>query len=498
MLDHIYLLCAFGFFVLVIWAIGLQWKRRSLYVAAAKMKGPSALPFIGNAMLFMCKNEKILMKIYTLIKMYTPGPIRFWLGPLLLIVVTEPKHLEKIMHSSKFSNKFSGIYRFPKIFLGEGLISGNGPHMKPDRKVILKMFDLNFVAGTMDVLHKHVELCLNNIEKKVDAGTFDIYPLIHFCLVDYIKEVVLGCSERTQLSGMLEFDELMSDGYELAFTRMAKPWQHIDFLFNLTPLGRKQEYIRKILRDKGQKMMEVAFKKGNLNNCSNDFHAVIDSMAQFSEEHPNFFTEERFVDHILTLYAAAEDTISGAAGFFAICMGMYPEYQERAAEEIREIFGDSPRPITAEDCTKSKFLTMCIKEILRLYPIGPILARECTEDFQLDEWIIPKGAAVVIPAFNIQRDPRFWEKPNSFYPEHFLPEAEAKRPYYAYVPFSVGSRGCVGKIMAKYVLKVIACYMLQRFKFEADGTSETLKIRMDISVRPINGWQVRVKKRVWK
>ncbi|XP_066138519.1 cytochrome P450 4V2-like [Euwallacea fornicatus] len=219
---------------------------------------------------------------------------------------------------------------------------------------------------------------------------------------------------------MPEFDKSMMDAYDLSFTRMAKPWQHIDFLFNLTPLGRKQEYIRKTLRDKG----------------------------------------------------------------------------EGATEEIREIFGNPPRPVTAEYCAKSNFTTTRIKEVLRLHPIGPILTRKCAVEFQLDEWIILKGAAVVIPAFNIQRDPRFWEKPNSFYPEHFLPEAAAKRPYYAYVPFSVSARGRVRKFMEKFVLNVIACYILQRFEFETDGKSETLKIKMDISVRPVNGWCVRVKKRV--
>lgn len=51
----------------------------------------------------------------------------------------------------------------------------------------------------------------------------------------------------------------------------------------------------------------------------------------------------------------------------------------------------------------------------------------------------------------MQRDPEYWEKPNSFYPEHFLPEAEAKRPNYVYIPFSVGQRGCVGKSLKSQV-----------------------------------------------
>lgn len=71
--------------------------------------------------------------------------------------------------------------------------------------------------------------------------------------------------------------------------------------------------------------------------------------------------------------------------------------------------------------------------------------------FIADDWVIPKGAALVVSTFSMQRDPEYWEKPNSFYPEHFLPEAEAKRPNYAYIPFSVGQRGCIGKSLKSAV-----------------------------------------------
>jgi len=56
----------------------------------------------------------------------------------------------------------------------------------------------------------------------------------------------------------------------------------------------------------------------------------------------------------------------------------------------------------------------------------------------------------------------------------------------------------IGKTMAMYALKVFACNLLQRFEIDADGKVETFKIKMDISVRPVDACRVRVKKRVWK
>lgn len=58
-------------------------------------------------------------------------------------------------------------------------------------------------------------------------------------------------------------------------------------------------------------------------------------------------------------------------------------FQEIAAKEIRNIFGDTPRPVTANDITRLEYVDMCIKDALRLFPIAPVVLRKCTDDFQL-------------------------------------------------------------------------------------------------------------------
>lgn len=52
---------------------------------------------------------------------------------------------------------------------------------------------------------------------------------------------------------------------------------------------------------------------------------------------------------------------------------------------------------------------------------------------------------VILGIYHVHRNPKLWERPNEFFPEHFTAEAVSKRHVYAYLPFSAGPRRCIGK-----------------------------------------------------
>lgn len=60
-------------------------------------------------------------------------------------------------------------------------------------------------------------------------------------------------------------------------------------------------------------------------------------------------------------------------------------------------------------------------------------------------YILPAGATVVIGTYKIHRSPKFYNKPEVFNPDNFLPENTQNRHYYSFIPFSAGPRSCVGK-----------------------------------------------------
>lgn len=70
---------------------------------------------------------------------------------------------------------------------------------------------------------------------------------------------------------------------------------------------------------------------------------------------------------------------------------------------------------------------------------------------------IPAGAGAVVGSFAIHRSERVWG-PNAkeFDPDRFLPERAAKRHPVSFIPFSYGSRNCIGEFfnLSKYLNKV--------------------------------------------
>ena len=62
--------------------------------------------------------------------------------------------------------------------------------------------------------------------------------------------------------------------------------------------------------------------------------------------------------------------------------------QKIVCHEVDEVFGnDMEKELDASDLAKLKYLDMCIKESLRLFPPAPMVARLATQDVQLGEQI---------------------------------------------------------------------------------------------------------------
>lgn len=60
---------------------------------------------------------------------------------------------------------------------------------------------------------------------------------------------------------------------------------------------------------------------------------------------------------------------------------------------------------------------------------------------------VNKGDKIWIPAHSLHRDPKYFPEPDKFDPERFSDENKHNIQPYTYLPFGVGPRNCIGKLM---------------------------------------------------
>ena len=116
-------------------------------------------------------------------------------------------------------------------------------------------------------------------------------------------------------------------------------------------------------------------------------------------------------------------------------LGMHQDVQQKVLEEINEIYStETSIDFTMDFLQKFTYLEAVIKETMRLFPEGPFIGREPSKEVDLNGFLIPKGAVVLISIFSMHRDEKYWGTDAlKFKPERFM--EELTKPL-AFTPFS--------------------------------------------------------------
>ena len=133
--------------------------------------------------------------------------------------------------------------------------------------------------------------------------------------------------------------------------------------------------------------------------------------------------------------------------------------QEELAREIGcDVMKESDLP-------KLTYLQACLKEVLRLHPVGPLLLpHRAIESCTVMNYTIPKGSQILVNVWAIGRDPRLWEDPSVFKPERFLNSSlDFKGNDFEFFPFGSGRRMCPGMPLAAKQIPLIVASFIHSF-----------------------------------
>ncbi|KAL0052923.1 hypothetical protein WJX82_009946 [Trebouxia sp. C0006] len=173
-----------------------------------------------------------------------------------------------------------------------------------------------------------------------------------------------------------------------------------------------------------------------------------------------------------TFVLAGYETTSTAISYALYEIARNPLVQQKLQEEV-DMFG-CDRELSFDDLCSFPYAEAVFLEGMRLHPpVTPFIAliRESSEDTELGGFKLPAGTKVGINVLGMHHNPKHFPDPQDFLPERFLdgPKGPPSRHLYAYLPFGVGPRKCIGHKFAMEEGVLTLVRLLQHFSFSLDA-----------------------------
>ncbi|KFB52028.1 AGAP002196-PA-like protein [Anopheles sinensis] len=491
----------------IVWRL-LHWKH---YKVSSDLNGPKDYPLVGSAHLFLGKTtEEQFRCILDISKTYS-SPCRIWLGPQLFVYIDNATDLQIVLNSPNCLEK-ADVYRFFQCELG--LFSASASVWKVHRKHLNPCFNAKILASFVSIFNDKSAVLVDQLRAHIDQrGLFNVNEYISKCTLDMVCATTLGTNMNLQNEEGDEYVAAIERASELLNHRLYKIWLHPEWIYRLTDSYKiqKQCYAtaykmsRKVLALKSRELEEIKSMKHRTipsvpgtESSMEDYRKpqiYIDQLFRLARE-TDVFDEKAIRDEIDTIILGGNETSALTLSHVVLMLAIHQDVQQRVYEEIVAVLGPLTNQVENDHLSKLVYMEMVMKETMRLFPVGPLIGRQCTADTKISNTTIPQGVTVVLGVFNVQRSREHWgASAEEFDPERFTPERIASRHPYSFIPFSAGPRNCIGYKYGLMSMKVMLCHLLTAYRITTDLTMEQLTLKLNITLKIANKHMVRIIKR---
>ncbi|KAB0388706.1 hypothetical protein E2I00_006205 [Balaenoptera physalus] len=428
--------------------------------------------------------EQGLRGLTQLVANYPQGYM-IWMGPITpLVIFCHPDLIRNVANSS-----------------GDGLLLSAGDKWNSHRRMLTPAFHFNILKPYMKIFTKSADIMHAKWQHLVTEGHthLDMFEHISLMTLDSLQKCVFSfdsnCQEKPSeyIAAILELSALVAKRHQQIFL-------HVDLLYYLTPDGRcfrracrlVHDFTDAVIQERRRTLPSQGiddFLKAKAKAKTLDF---IDVLLLTKDEDGKGLSDEDIRAEADTFMFEGHDTTASGLSWVLYNLAKHPEYQERCRQEVQELLRDrEPKEIEWDDLAQLPFLTMCIKESLRLHPPVTVISRRCTQDTVLpDGRVIPKGVICLISIFGTHHNPSVWPDPEVYDPFRFDPENIKGRSPLAFIPFSAGPRNCIGQSFAMTEMKVVLALTLLRFRVLPD--KEEPRRKPELILRAEGGLWLRV------
>ena len=424
-------------------------------------------PIVGNALQLTRDRLKFLdtMAAYS-------GVARFRMFGIEIYHFSEPDAIQHVLQDNARNYVKGKLFEPMRNLVGNGLFLSDGDFWLRQRRLMQPAFHHRRLAMLVDGMADETRIALERWAMAAAQG-----QVVNIAVETTIlaMRVVTRALFSTGLSGgekrLADAITALIDEIGLRFDNPFYPPLSVPTPRNLRT--------RAAIRAVDEEVFAIISHRRANSEVKDDLLAML--MEARDEEDGTGMDNHQLRDEVLIMFAAGHETTANAMAWAFYEIQRRPEIQEKLRAELDEVLcGCAP---TASDLPRLVYTRMIVEEALRLYPPVFVTNRQAVKEDVVSGYHIPAGALISLSPFSIHRDPRYWNDPETFNPEHFSPESTHKRPRFAYFPFGGGPRQCIGKDFALYEAVVVLAMAAQRFDWRLAPGAQ-VRPRTSVTYRP--------------
>ena len=393
------------------------------------------------------------------------------------IIIGEHTTARRIL-TDPLSSKPIEIYGTFRSFNGKGdlaMFTMNGPGWHSKRKAVASAFSSKLIRRMNEAALDYTDAFVDDLKSEESGGVFDVcgsmLSVVLSALCESAFDYVISAEES---AGMMHELELTL----IEFALKSSTQIHRNWFGWLIPERRRAVAATLKLRELMCRIMENYRENGPKSDgtiiqliMENDgaFKTDDEKLAQLLE----FFIagthrllsarRSQPPSHCrdLTLSdTSGHETTAHSISWVLTCLARNPQIQAKLRSELSAL--------TPQTWNQSKYLQMCIKEGMRLYPVaagGSI--RTIGKDLKTEGGhILPKGSTCFMPMMLVLNNPDVYENPREYNPSRW--EHPTREMIDCFIPFSLGKQNCIGQSLANAEMQMIIAKLCSEFTLSVE------------------------------
>ncbi|KAI1301926.1 Cytochrome P450 3A11 [Halotydeus destructor] len=171
--------------------------------------------------------------------------------------------------------------------------------------------------------------------------------------------------------------------------------------------------------------------------------------------------DNEVIANSILFFAAGSETTATLLSFVFYSLARNEDVQQKLHEEFI-----NAKQLDYETIVTLPYLDATIQETLRMYPPAVLTDRESSEEYAIPgtDIVLDARTGIFMDIYSIHHDENNYPNPKKFDPTRFLPENRDNIKPYTYMPFGSGPRNCIGMRFALLEAKLVIAKLLLAMK----------------------------------